>query len=494
MRSRASLPLLVPVLLSLGGCLLGPNYSRPAIDTPATYRFAAGETVEVANTAWWEQFQDPVLNDLIATALAENKDVKIAAARVDQFLGQFVTTRAGLFPQMSAGFDAQRQGVSTAGAVPLPAGLSPVFNTFEPTLSAAWEIDVFGRVRRQTEAARAGLLASEEGRRATILTLVASVATAYINLRDLDQQLEIAKSTTESRAESVHVFTLRFKGGDVSQMELAQSQSEYEASLATIPQLQTQIAQQENALSILLGRNPGDIVRGRELSDLAVPAVPAGLPSDLLTRRPDLLQAEQNLVAANALIGAARALYFPSISLTGLFGSASVEFSKLFTGPARVWSFAGSVSVPIFTAGSISGQVRQAEAQQQQALFQYQQAIQTAFQEVDDALISVQKSREQLVIQERQVDALRTYARLARLRFEGGYTSYIEVLDAERSLFNAQLSYTQTNGVVFSSLVALYKAMGGGWVVTAEQMTHKTPQQEGSVVQKTGDALAELPR
>jgi outer membrane protein, multidrug efflux system len=235
-------------------------------------------------------------------------------------------------------------------------------------------------------------------------------------------------------------------------------------------------------------------VRGRALSDLAVPAVPAGLPSDLLTRRPDLLQAEQNLVAANALIGAARALYFPSISLTGLFGSASVEFSKLFTGPARVWSFAGSVSVPIFTAGSISGQVRQAEAQQQQALFQYQQAIQTAFQEVDDALISVQKSREQLVIQERQVDALRTYARLARLRFEGGYTSYIEVLDAERSLFNAQLSYTQTNGVVFSSLIALYKAMGGGWVVTAEQMTHKTPQQEGSVVQKTGEALAELPR
>jgi outer membrane protein, multidrug efflux system len=494
MRSRAYLPLLVPVLLALGGCLLGPNYSRPTIDTPATYRFAAGETAEVANTAWWEQFQDPVLNDLITTALADNKDVKIAAARVDQFLGQFTTTRAGLFPQVSAGFDAQRQRNSVAALVPLPAGLSPVYNTFEPTLSAAWEIDVFGKVRRETESARASLLASEEGRRATILTLVASVATAYINLRDLDRQLEIAKTTTESRAESVHVFTLRFKGGDVSQMELAQSQSEYEASLATIPQLETQIAQQEDSLSILLGRNPGDIMRGRELSDLAIPAVPAGLPSDLLERRPDVLQAEQNLVAANALIGAARALYFPSISLTGLFGSASGEFSKLFTGPARIWAFAGSVTMPIFTAGSISGQVRQAEAQQQQALFQYQQSIQTAFQEVDDALISLQKSREQLVIQQRQVDALRTYARLARLRFEGGYTSYIEVLDAERSLFNAQLSYTQTNGLVFNSLVALYKAMGGGWVVTAEQMTHPNPQQEGSAQRKPGDALAELPQ
>jgi multidrug efflux system outer membrane protein len=482
------------VLLALSGCLLGPNYSRPAADAPATYRFAAGETVETANTAWWEQFNDPVLDDLIAAALAGNKDVKIAAARVDQFLGQFTTTRAGLFPQVSAGFDAQRQRASVAGLTNLPPGISPVYNTLEPTLSAAWEIDVFGKVRRETEAARASLLASEEGRRATILSLVASVATSYINLRDLDQQLDIAKTTTASRAESVQVFTARFKGGDVSQMELAQSQSEYEASLATIPQLETQIAQQEDALSILLGRNPGDIIRGRAISDLAMPAVPAGLPSDLLERRPDLLQAEQNLVAANALIGAARALYFPSISLTGLFGSASGEFSKLFTGPARIWAFAGSVTMPIFTAGSISGQVRQAEAQQQQALFQYQQAIQSAFQEVDDALISVQKSREQLVIQQRQVDALRTYARLARLRFEGGYTSYIEVLDAERSLFNAQLSYTQTNGVVFNSLVALYKAMGGGWIVTAEQMTQQSPQQEGSAPLRTGDSLAELPR
>jgi multidrug efflux system outer membrane protein len=432
---------------------------------------------------------------------------------VDQFLGQFVTTRAGLFPQASAGFDAQRQRVSQVGATPLPAGVSPVYNLFQPALSAQWEIDVFGRVRRETESARASLLASEEGRRATILTLVASVATTYINLRDLDAQLVIAKATTSSRAESVHVFTLRFGGGDVSQMELAQSQSEYQASLATIPQLEAQIAQQEDALSVLLGRNPGDILRGRELSELVVPAVPAGLPSDLLERRPDVVQAEQNLIAANALIGAARALYFPSISLTGLFGSASTDFAKLFTGPSRVWAFAGSVNLPIFTAGSISGQVKQAEAQQQQAFFQYQQAIQTAFQEVDDALIALQKSREQLDVQGQQVDALSQYSRLARLRYEGGYTSYIEVLDAERSLFNAQLSYTQTQGVVYSSVVALYKAMGGGWVITAEEMTHHdatqqqapggTPQDpqhdlqqapQGTREPPTGQAVAGLPQ
>ncbi|AXF02848.1 efflux transporter outer membrane subunit [Paraburkholderia hospita] len=492
MRSVSAL-LLAGLGLGLGGCLLGPDYVRPTVPTPATFRFETTEVAEVANAMWWEQFKDPVLNDLIAAALADNKDVKIAAARVDQFLGQFVTTRSALFPQINAGFEASRQRVSVAGLPTLPAGVNPVFNEFQAPLSAAWEIDFFGKVRRQTESARASLLASEEGRRATILSLVASVASSYINLRDLDQQLSIAKATTESRAGSVKVFQARFAGGDVSQMELAQSESEYEASLATIPQIETQIAQQEDALSVLLGHNPGPILRGRELTELAVPPVPSGLPSDLLQRRPDLRQAEQNLIAANALIGAARALYFPTISLTGMFGTASGQFSKLFTGPARIWSYAGSLTVPIFTAGSISGQVSQAEAQQQQALFQYQQSIQVAFQEVDDALIALQKSREQLVVQGRQVDALRTYSRLARLRYEGGYTSYIEVLDAERSLFNAQLSYTQTNGLVFTSLIGLYKAMGGGWVVEAERMTGQV-MQHGAAAPAAAQTATEQPQ
>jgi outer membrane protein, multidrug efflux system len=480
MRAPASSLLALIALLSLGGCLLGPNYERPTVDTPPAFRFAEPDAKNLVDTAWWEQFQDPALNELIATALADNKDVKIAAARVEQFLGQFVTTRSQLFPQVGSGFQGQRERVPL-GTTQLPAGVGPVFNQFQLTLSASWEIDFFGKLRRETEAARANLLASEEGRRATILTLVASVATTYVNLLSLDRQLQIAKSTTESRAESVHVFELRFAGGQVSQMQLAQSQSEYEASLAAIPQIELQIAQQEDALSILLGHNPGPIVRDRELDDLALPAVPAGLPSDLLERRPDLRQAEQNLIAANAQIGAARALYFPSISLTGLLGTASPQFSSLFTGPARVWSYAGAVTLPIFTAGGISGQVKQAEAQQQQALFEYQKAIQAAFQEVADALVSLQKTRDQLVVQGREVDALRTYSHLARLRYEGGYTSYIEVLDAERSLFNAQLSYAQTQGVVFTSTVSLYQAMGGGWVTDAENMTSITYGENGAV-------------
>ncbi|UXU89943.1 efflux transporter outer membrane subunit [Burkholderia sp. S-53] len=472
MRRAALWRLCAPVLLmGLGGCLLGPDYVRPKVDAPASFRFASGEAADVANSAWWEQFQDPTLNALIATALAENRDVKVASARVDEFLGQFVSTRSALFPQVAAGFDATRQRSSRSGAIPLPPTVPSVSNQFQATLSATWDLDLFGKVRRETEAARANLRASEEARRATILALVASVASSYITLRSLDRQLEIAKATTASRADSVKVFTARFNGGEVSQMELAQSQSEYETTLATIPQLETQIALQEDALSVLLGRNPGPIVRGRALAELETPAVPAGLPADLLERRPDLQQAEQNLIAQNALIGAARALYFPSISLTGLFGSVSAQFSNLFTGPARVWSFAGSATLPIFTGGNISGQVRQAEARQQEALYAYQKAIEVAFQQVEDALIGSQKSREQLATQARQIDALRTYERLARLRYEGGYTSYIEVLDAERTLFNAELSYTQTRSATLTSLVNLYMAMGGGWVVTAERMT-----------------------
>ncbi|MGA7782403.1 MAG: efflux transporter outer membrane subunit [Paraburkholderia sp.] len=472
MRSSVfALLLACPFFLTLNGCVLGPDYVRPTISTPATFRFATSDMSGVANTEWWRQFNDPELDRLIATALAQNKDVQIAGTRVDEFLGQFASTRSQLFPQLSAGLAAQRQRVPQAGGIPLLGGEGPDYSQLQATLGATWDIDLFGRVRRETEAARANVRASEEMRRATILTLVASVASSYINLRSLDQQLAIARDTTASRAESVRVFDLRFHGGEVSQMELAQSQSEYEASRATISRIEDQIAQQEDALAVLLGENPGAIPRGLRLPDLDAPAVPAGLPSDLIERRPDLRAAEQNLVAANALIGAAHALYFPSISLTGLFGSASGQLSKLFIGPARVWSFAGAVAQPVFTAGNIRGQVQQAQAQQQEALLQYQKAVQVAFQQVNDALISVQKLREQTDVQARQVKTLETYARLARLRYDGGYTSYLEVLDAERSLFNARLSYTQTRQAALVSFVNLYQSMGGGWAVDVEYMT-----------------------
>ena len=487
MRAAAFARVAAPVLVMglLNGCLLGPNYERPKVDVPATYRFAYPDVADVANTTWWEQFDDPVLNDLVKTALENNLNVKQAAARVDEFMGQFVSTRSALFPQASAGFSAARERASQNGPTPIPAGVSPVFNEFQASVSAFWTIDLFGQVRRETEAARANVNAAEQSRRATILTLVASVATSYITLRSLDMQLEIAQSTTVSRADSVHVFTLRQQFGQTSDMELAQSQSDYAATKATIPQFEQQIAQQEDALAVLLGSNPEPILRGRALVDLSTPAVPEGMPSDLLERRPDLLQAEQNLVAQNALIGAARALYFPQISLTGLFGSVSTQFSNLFTGPARVWSFAGSAVMPIFTGGNIYGQNKQAEARQQEALFAYENAIKVAFQQVNDALISVQKSREQFEIQNQQVAYLRKYLRLARLRYEGGYTSYLEVLDAERNLFNAELQQTQTRAATLTNLVNLYMAMGGGWVVQAEQMSVPAPASAPSPAQPT---------
>jgi multidrug efflux system outer membrane protein len=465
--------------LALGGCVLGPDYQRPTVETPAQYRFYDPQAQVAEDIEWWRQFDDRSLDALIGIALEENKDVKIAAARIDQYLGQFQTTRSQLFPQVGASAYAQRERLPQ-GLADRPQGVGPIFNQYSATFSTSWEIDLFGKVRRQTEAARALWLASEEGRRATILVIVTSVVSSYLDLLSLDTQLEIARQTSQSRAESVRIFTLRYNYGEVSELELAQSQSEYEASLALIPQLEMQIAHQEDALSVLLGRNPGAISRDRKLAALTLPALPEGLPSELLERRPDLRQAEQNLIAANALIGAARALYFPSISLTGLLGTASSQFSSLFTGPAKVWSYAGSVTVPIFTAGGISGQVKQAEAGQQQALLEYEKAIQSAFQDVDDALVSLQKTKAALVVQGRQVDALSRYAHLARLRYEGGYTSYIEVLDSERSLFNAQLTYAQTQGAVFTSVVRLYKAMGGGWVEQAEKMTVATTGQDAA--------------
>jgi outer membrane protein, multidrug efflux system len=471
MITRCATRALAPLMLAgLCACVTGPDYVRPEIPTPDSFRYQEKDAQDLANTLWWQQFQDPALNELIGIALAENKDVQIAAARVEQFLGQLASTRSGFYPQVGAGLSAQRSRETERGALPVPAGVSVLGNLYEASLSVSWELDIFGRLRRQTESARASLLASEEGRHAAILTLVSSVALAYINLRNLDQQLEIARATATSRQESLRVFRRRFEGGTVSELELTQSQAEYEDAQARIPLIESLIGQQENGLSVLLGRNPGDIGRGRSLADLALPAVPAGLPSELLVRRPDLRQAEQNLISANALIGAARAQYFPSISLTGLLGSVSTDLSDLFSGPARVWSFGAAATIPVFTAGGIAGQVQQSEALQKQALLQYEKAIQVAFQEVEDGLVGFRKARDQMEAQRRQVGTLGTYARLARVRYDNGYTSFIEVLDAERGLFNAQVSLTQTQGSMYAALVNLYKAMGGGWVAQVDPL------------------------
>ncbi|MGW8284645.1 MAG: efflux transporter outer membrane subunit [Candidatus Deferrimicrobiaceae bacterium] len=463
--------ILTGIALALGGCAVGPDYVRPTVDTPPTWRITEVEAKDVADTAWWRQFDDPILDNLVHTALRENLDLQIASARVEEFAGRYGFVRADLFPQVGADAAAGRQRFTEETGNPNPPGYNFTLNSYSATLGATWELDVWGRIRRATEAARAELVGSEEGRRAVILSLVGSVAGSYINLRDLDRQLEIAEETAKSRGESLALFKLRFEGGFTSEVEYVQVKSLYEEALATIPAIEKAIAQQENALSILLGQNPGPIPRGKTIDQLVLPSIPAGLPSDLLSRRPDILQAEQNLIAANARIGVAKAAYYPTISLTGFFGSASTELDDLFTGPAKVWSYNVPVSVPIFTAGKIAGSVQAAEAVQQQALAGYRQAIQTAFREVDDSLVDQARTREQLAAQDRQVQALQKYVELARLRFDNGYASYLEVLDAERTLFSAQLNYTQNQGVLFQALINLYKATGGGWVTEADQLT-----------------------
>ncbi len=461
----------IVLALALGGCMVGPNYRRPAVETPPSWRLEEKEVQDMANTAWWEQFQDPVLEELIRTALRENKDVQIAAARVEEFMGQYRTTRAALFPQISAGAAAGRSRATAEGAAPLSPAVENPADTYQVFLNGSWEIDLWGKLRRANEAARANLLGTEEGRRGLILTLVTSVASAYVNLRDLDQQLVIAKRTAKSREDSYNLFLLRFEGGVISEVELSQVKSLYEEALSIIPVIRKSIVQQENALRVLLGKNPGPIPRGRSIDELVLPAVPAGLPSALLANRPDIRQAEQNLIAANAAIGVAKAQYFPTISLTGFLGYSSTDLSNLFTGPARVWSYSAPVAAPVFTGGAIAGQVKAAEAVQRQTLLKYQQSIQNAFREVEDELVNQRDLREQLSAQGRQVEALSNYAELAEMRFDNGYTSYLEVLDAERSLFNAELSRAQTKGVLFQAMVNLYKAMGGGWVSKAEMLT-----------------------
>jgi multidrug efflux system outer membrane protein len=470
-------PLLVSLLaLLLGACMMGPDYVRPPVDAPAAWRLSESTARDLANTTWWEQFDDPVLNDLVSIALRENKDLLIAAARIDEFAGNYGFVRSSLFPQIGAGYEPRRQKDISAVLIGA-SGQGITYNSYTAVLNASWEIDIWGRIRRQTEAARAQLVASEEGRQAVILSLVGSVAGSYINLRSLDRQLEIARSTANARRESYEIFKLRFEGGVISILELSQNKSQYEEALATIPGIEKAIAQQENGLSVLLGRNPGPIVRGKDIDHLTLPAIPAGLPSELIERRPDLRRAEQDLIAANALIGAARAAYFPSISLTGLFGFASSNLGNLFNSQNRFWQYSAPISMPIFTAGAIAGQVQAAEATQQQALFAYQKAIQEAFREVNDALVNQYQTGEQLVAQKRQVQALEQYSETARLRYDNGYTSFIEVLDAERSLFNVQLQYTQTQQTQLQAMVNLYKAMGGGWVAEAEKMSIQSAEQ-----------------
>jgi len=467
--------LIVSVLLA--GCTVGPDYVKPEVDTPEQFRFQDQEAQDTANTQWWTQFDDPVLDGLIEEALAYNKNVQIAAANVEEAAALLTQTRSQFFPQVGYQGSGARQRASESNLGPIA---QQVFtnpsNSYEVLASASWEIDLWGRIRRQTEAARANVLATEQARRGVILSLVAQVASSYLQLRGLDSQLDIANKTLQAYGQTLQLFELRFKYGQLSQMNVEQARSRYETAATQIPQIQTGIAQTENALSVLLGRNPGPIDRGKSIQALAMLAVPAGIPSEVLARRPDLAQAEQSLIAANAQIGAAKALYFPTISLTGAFGTSSSDLSNLFNGPSRVWSFGGSLTGPIFRGGAIRGQVAQTEAARKAALLSYEAAIQNAFADVDNALIAHQQIVIQLGAQERLVKALSEYERLAQLQYDGGYTPYSTVLQAQQELFPQQLSLAQNRYAVYNALVNLYKAMGGGWIDIAQKQADQPAQ------------------
>jgi multidrug efflux system outer membrane protein len=465
----------------LGGCLVGPDYSRPEVEIPKNFRYEIAEAQNTADTQWWKQFNDPVLDELIATALANNKTVQIAAANVEQAAGVLGQSRSELFPQVGYGAGAARQRFSENLDTAPVSGIPNPDSSYQALASASWEIDLWGRIRRQTEAAQANLMATEEARRGVVLSLVSLVANSYLQLRGLDEQLEIAKRTLNTYDESVKLFNLQFKYGVISQTPVEQAMSQYQTAAAAIPPIELAITQTENAMSILLGRNPGSIARGKSITALTAPNVPSGLPSTVLAQRPDILQAEQELIAANAQIGAAKALYFPTISLTGFFGGASSDLSDLFKGSAKVWNFAGSVTGPIFTGGAIESLVAQAEAANKASLLRYQAAIQNAFRDVDDALAARVNLSKQLAAQELLVKALSEYTRLAKLQYDEGYVPYSTVLQAEQDLFPAELNSAQIRAAQLASNVGIYRAIGGGWVTEAAHIADQPLAQSETV-------------
>jgi outer membrane protein, multidrug efflux system len=457
------------VVTCMAGCTLGPDYRRPEVAVPAQHRDAVppapgAEASSLAGLKWFELFQDEQLQALIRTTLAQNYDLRIAVARVLEAQAQLGVTRSAQFPQIDGGASVGRERVSEKGFPALPGMIDPQGNTFLLNLTLFYEVDLWGRLRRQTEAARAELLSSEWARRAVLITLVSEVARAYFELRETDFELDIVRRTAASRERSLELIRLRQEQGVDSGLEVQQASSLLYTATARIPELERLMTQTENELSLLLAQPPGAIVRGRTLTAQPVPpAIPAGLPSALLDRRPDIVAAESLLVAANAQIGAAKALYFPSISLTGLLGVRSAELDQLATAPALTWSVAADALQPIFNAGRIRSLNAATQARYLQFLAQYEQTIQTAFREVSDALVGYHKTREQRTQQELLVQALQANLALANERFFGGVDSYLQVLNAERDLFDAELTLAQIRRNELLNLVRLYKALGGGW-------------------------------
>jgi len=458
---------LMAAMMSLSlvaGCRVGPNYHRPVVQPPTAFRDlsenpqAQAQAASYADLPWWQVFQDPQLQELIRTALKQNYDLQLATERINAARAQVAISRSRLFPQV------QGNGDFSGGK---EHNFQTKSNFLLLTADAAFQLDFFGRLRRATEASRAELLATEDARQTVILTLVSDVASAYFALLQLDLQLQITRETVKTQQDSVKLTKLRVEHGVATRLDVLQAQQVLDSANAQIPDLERRIAQEENAISILLGNYPQAVPRGRPLVEQPLPPeVPPGMPSSLIERRPDIREAEQVLVSANAQIGVAKAQFFPQIALTGSGGGSfgrSSAFSSLMSSQVGIWSYGAQMSQPIFTGGALRGNLRAAESQHQQALISYRQTIQRAFGDVSDALIGYEKLHQVRVRQEDTVKDLQESVRLSDMRYKGGTTTYLEVLDGQRSLFSAELTLAEARGTEYQSLVQLYRALGGGW-------------------------------
>jgi multidrug efflux system outer membrane protein len=448
----------------LAGCALGPNYRQPVLPPPASYRFDSGDgTNSLGDLPWWQVFKDPILQELIRVALTNNYDLKRAAARVEQARQQVTVARSPLFPQIGYGGDVGRGKNATFNSL---AGLNGATeSSAQVNLNAVWEIDFWGRVRRLTEAARAQFLATEEARRGVTITLVGDVATSYFSLLDLDQELLILRAATNAYAGSYRIFDERRIQGVASRLETDRAAAALANAAALIPQLELQIATTENQINLLLGRTPGPVPRGSLTNLPPLPEVPAGLPADLLRRRPDIMASEQLLIAANANVGASFASFFPQIGLTTFLGKVSPEVSAFTSGSANAWNVGATLAGPLFQGGKLRAQYKSAIGAFEEAKAAYEQSVLVGVREVSDALIARQKLAESGVFIKQAVDALEGSVDLATARYLNGKSSYFEVLEAQQQLYPSQRSQVQTQVSQLISVVQLYKVLGGGWQV-----------------------------
>ena len=454
----------------LSACAVGPDYERPDVNAPEQFRSAPTQPSDgsslgtISSTdAWWEAFEDPVLNQLVEDGLSNNRDLQSAIARVRKARGTLITTRGKFFPQVEYYGAAERgqfMGLDQTVVTSTPGSLTTIGTM---ALPATWQLDVFGGLRRQYEAASANQAAAIASRQAIALSVAGEVVNIYVTLRSLDQQLAVARQTLENYKTTLRIFDLRFRYGTANMVQVSQIQSQVDAAEAAIPPLLLAVGEQENNLNFVLGRNPGTVPRGKPIDQLVLPTPPAGLPSDLLARRPDVRLSEQQLIEANAQIGAVKAKFFPNISLTGSVGTTATALGSLFTTGSSIWDVGAIVTGPLFKGGEIYGQYMGAKSDQQALMSQYLKAVESAFRDADNALIATAETRKLVVARQKQVSTLTTYANLSSMQFNYGYADYLTVLNAEDSLFKAQLDLARSQADRALSQVSLYMALGGGW-------------------------------